>query len=70
MTRIAFQGEPGAYSHEACRTARPGSTAVPCPTFEETIEAVREGRVRPGARVMLVGFGVGFSWGATILTWN
>ena len=33
-------------------------------------EAVREGRVRPGARVMLVGFGVGFSWGATILTWN
>ena len=44
MTRIAFQGEPGAYSHEACRTARPGSTAVPCPTFEETIEAVREGR--------------------------
>ena len=44
MTRIAFQGEPGAYSHEACRAARPGSTAVPCPTFEETIEAVREGR--------------------------
>ena len=33
-------------------------------------EAVREGRVRPGSRVMLVGFGVGFSWGATILTWN
>ena len=21
--RIAFQGEPGAYSHEACRKARP-----------------------------------------------
>lgn len=32
--------------------------------------AVREGRVRPGSRIMLVGFGVGFSWGATILTWN
>ena len=44
MTRIAFQGEPGAYSHEACRAARPGSTAVPCPTFEDVIDAVREGR--------------------------
>jgi 3-oxoacyl-[acyl-carrier-protein] synthase-3 len=29
--------------------------------------AVTEGRLRPGARVMLVGFGVGYSWGATIL---
>ncbi|MBL9058776.1 MAG: prephenate dehydratase [Mangrovicoccus sp.] len=44
MTRIAFQGEPGAYSHEACRTARPGATAVPCATFEDVIDAVREGR--------------------------
>ncbi len=31
--------------------------------------AFREGRLRTGARVMLVGFGVGLSWGATILTW-
>lgn len=44
MSRIAFQGEPGAYSHEACRAARPHDTAVPCPTFEDVIEAVREGR--------------------------
>lgn len=41
--RIAFQGEPGAYSHEACRTARPDMEALPCPTFEDVIEAVRGG---------------------------
>ncbi|WP_347311319.1 prephenate dehydratase [Defluviimonas sp. SAOS-178_SWC] len=41
--RIAFQGEPGAYSHEACRQAYPGMEALPCPTFEETIESVRRG---------------------------
>ena len=39
--RIAFQGEPGAYSHEACRMARPGMEALPCRTFEDVIEAVR-----------------------------
>jgi prephenate dehydratase len=39
--RIAFQGEPGAYSHEACRTARPQMDALPCRTFEDVIEAVR-----------------------------
>jgi prephenate dehydratase len=42
--RIAFQGEPGAYSHEACAAARPGMEALPCRTFEEVIDAVREGR--------------------------
>ena len=41
--RIAFQGELGAYSHEACRTARPEMTPVPCSTFEGAIEAVRSG---------------------------
>ncbi|MCF3974561.1 prephenate dehydratase [Paracoccus salsus] len=39
--RIAFQGEPGAYSHEACRKARPMHEALPCRTFEDVIEAVR-----------------------------
>ncbi|MEZ5750406.1 MAG: prephenate dehydratase [Paracoccaceae bacterium] len=42
--RIAFQGEPGAYSHEACAKYRPGMEALPCRTFEEVIDAVREGR--------------------------
>ncbi|MFV0382600.1 prephenate dehydratase [Paracoccus sp. (in: a-proteobacteria)] len=41
LNRIAFQGEPGAYSHEACRKARPGMEALPCRTFEDVIEAVR-----------------------------
>lgn len=41
--RIAFQGEPGAYSHEACRNARPTMEALPCRTFEDVIEAVKSG---------------------------
>jgi 3-oxoacyl-[acyl-carrier-protein] synthase III len=31
--------------------------------------AVADGRLRPGQTVMLVGFGVGYSWGATLLEW-
>ena len=42
--RIAFQGEPGAYSHQACRTARPHLEALACANFEDVIEAVREGK--------------------------
>lgn len=41
---IAFQGELGAYSHEACHNARPNMTVLPCPTFEDVIEALRSGR--------------------------
>jgi prephenate dehydratase len=41
--RIAFQGEPGAYSHQACREARPGMEALACRTFEDAIEACRAG---------------------------
>lgn len=41
--RIAFQGEPGAYSHQACHEARPGLEALSCATFEDVIEAVRSG---------------------------
>ncbi|SIO43494.1 prephenate dehydratase [Rhodovulum sp. ES.010] len=41
--RIAFQGEPGAYSHQACHVARPEMEAQPCRTFEDVIEAVRTG---------------------------
>lgn len=29
--------------------------------------ALREGRVRPGAKVVLVGFGVGYSWGSVLV---
>ena len=41
---IAFQGVPGAYSDLACRKAFPDRMTLPCPTFEATIDAVREGR--------------------------
>ena len=41
--RIAFQGELGAYSHQACRQARPGLEAVACRTFEDAIEMCRSG---------------------------
>ncbi len=44
MASIAFQGEPGAYSHEACSAARPDHTPLPCATFEDCIAAVQDGR--------------------------
>ena len=43
--RIAFQGEPGAYSHAACHSARPEMEAVPCATFEDVIDLTRRGDV-------------------------
>ncbi len=42
--RIAFQGVPGAYSHLACRAARPELEPLPCPSFEDAFDAVRRGR--------------------------
>jgi prephenate dehydratase len=42
--KIAFQGELGAYSHEACAKARPDLTPLPCRTFEDVIEAVNSGQ--------------------------
>ena len=44
--RIAFQGELGAYSHQACRETYPEMEPVPCPTFEEAIAEVRHGEAR------------------------
>jgi prephenate dehydratase len=41
--RIAFQGEPGAYANLAAREAVPHAQAIPKPTFEDAIEAVRAG---------------------------
>jgi len=40
---IAFQGEPGAYSHQACRETCPQMEALPCRTFEDAIESVIRG---------------------------
>ncbi len=40
---IAFQGEPGAYSHLACLEFQSGFQPLPCPTFEDTFKAVEDG---------------------------
>jgi 3-oxoacyl-[acyl-carrier-protein] synthase-3 len=31
--------------------------------------AVRDGRIRPGHNVMLVGVGGGFTWGSVLIRW-
>ena len=41
--RIGFQGEPGAYSHLACREAYPGMEPVPCPSFEDAFAGGKNG---------------------------
>ncbi|WP_066702667.1 prephenate dehydratase [Celeribacter ethanolicus] len=46
--RIAFQGELGSYSHQACYEARPDYEPLPCPTFEDAMEAVRSERADIG----------------------
>jgi len=46
--RIAFQGEPGAYSHQACRQSRPAMEPLPCATFEDVVDLVRRGEAELG----------------------
>ncbi|WP_374371909.1 prephenate dehydratase [Tabrizicola sp.] len=46
--RIAFQGELGAYSHQACQQSRPDFEAVPSTTFEEVVDKVGRGEVDLG----------------------
>jgi prephenate dehydratase len=41
--RIAFQGELGANSDEACRTYFPDYEPTPCATFEDAFEAIKSG---------------------------
>jgi prephenate dehydratase len=45
---ISFQGVSGAYSDLACRNAYPAMTTLPCASFEDAIEAVRERRAELG----------------------
>jgi prephenate dehydratase len=42
--RIAFQGEPGANSDTACRNMFPDMEPLPCPTFEDALNAVETGK--------------------------
>jgi prephenate dehydratase len=46
--RIAFQGELGAYGHQACVEARPGHDPLPCHSFDDAIRAVRSGEADLG----------------------
>ena len=48
LPKIAFQGLPGAYGHQACREAMPSHEPLPCATFEEAIDAVRTGQAALG----------------------
>jgi prephenate dehydratase len=41
--KVAFQGEPGAYANLAAREALPHVAAVPRPTFDDAVAAVRDG---------------------------
>ncbi len=41
---IAYQGEPGAFSHQSCQAVYPTWEPLPCPTFEDAFAAVSEGR--------------------------
>jgi prephenate dehydratase len=41
--KIAFQGELGANSHIACVEARPDFEPLPCRTFEDAFQAVKDG---------------------------
>src|ERR1700743_1025645 len=41
--KVAFQGEPGAYANLAALEALPGKQYIPCPTFDQAVDAVRRG---------------------------
>lgn len=43
---VAYQGEPGANSHLACREVFPDLETLACPTFEDALAAVKSGEVR------------------------
>jgi len=46
--RIAYQGEPGAYSEAAALAFDPGGTPVACRTFEDVFQAVSDGTAGRG----------------------
>ncbi|HEV7229644.1 prephenate dehydratase domain-containing protein [Brevundimonas sp.] len=41
--RVAYQGAPGAFSHEACAALRPWDVAVGFDTFQQALDAVGSG---------------------------
>ena len=45
---IAYQGEPGANSHIACRDVYPDWEPLPCATFEDAFTAISDGKASLG----------------------
>lgn len=43
---IAFQGELGAYSHMAAQAKMPEMDMLPCPSFEDALDAVKSNQAR------------------------
>jgi 3-oxoacyl-[acyl-carrier-protein] synthase-3 len=35
-----------------------------------TVEAIEDGRIKPGDRLVMVGFGAGLTWGAAVIEWT
>ena len=44
MRRVAYQGEPGAFSEEAVRQCCPGAEPIPCASFEHLFAAIPSNR--------------------------
>lgn len=44
MQAVAFQGSPGANSHRAAKEAAPECLPLPCFSFEDALESVKDGR--------------------------
>jgi prephenate dehydratase len=50
--RLAYQGEPGAYSEAAARLFSPHTETLPCKTFDDVFEAVVQKRATHGVLPM------------------
>jgi prephenate dehydratase len=46
--KVAFQGEPGANSDIAAREVYPSCETIPCPTFEDALAAIQNGKADLG----------------------
>ncbi|MGE0593984.1 MAG: prephenate dehydratase [Vicinamibacterales bacterium] len=46
--KLAYQGEPGAYSEAAARLFAPDAETLPCKTFDDVFQAVADGRATHG----------------------
>jgi prephenate dehydratase len=46
--KISYQGEPGAWSHFACKEMFPKLEPMPCPTFEDALAAIKSGEAHLG----------------------